>query len=112
MSSTFLDIQIVDMQRQSGGDDCGLFAIASALCLFVKERIQEHIPGSSKVWGNIYSSVLQMANWNPFHPRKEESVQQSLLREYNFINKWYVWITSVQYIAVPIRYFFWNVKYR
>ena len=33
MSSTFLDIQIMDMQRQSGGDDCGLFAIASALCL-------------------------------------------------------------------------------
>ena len=33
MSSIFLDIQIMDMQRQSGGDDCGLFAIASALCL-------------------------------------------------------------------------------
>ena len=29
----FLVIQIMDMQQQSGGDDCRLLAISSALCL-------------------------------------------------------------------------------
>ena len=48
MSSTFLDIQIMDMQRQSGGDDCGLSAIASALCL-CEGKDPGHSPGISKV---------------------------------------------------------------
>ena len=42
MSSTFLDIQIMDMQRQSGGDDCCLFAIASALCLCEEKDPETH----------------------------------------------------------------------
>ena len=29
----FLDIQIMDMQQQSWGDDCRVLAISSALCL-------------------------------------------------------------------------------